>query len=137
MSPDDQKKLAQIYIKKVWNKADMEIFEQITSEDFTYHLGGQPPRNKIEMRHFVDEVHQAFPDWEVEIQEIITENDVVTVRWAGEVTHQGVFHGIAPTGRKIAVSGINLYKIENDRIAREWEQMDSLGMIKQMGVIEK
>ena len=42
---------------------------------------------------------------------------------------------IGATGRKVKVSGINVYVIEEGRIAQEWEQMDSLGVLAQLGVL--
>ncbi len=33
------------------------------------------------------------------------------------------------------VSGINRYRVEDGRIVAEWEQMDSIGMLQQMGVV--
>ena len=55
--------------------------------------------------------------------------------WAGTVTHEGDFRGIPATGRRIQVSGINMYRVEDGRIGAEWEQMDSIGMLQQMGVV--
>jgi predicted ester cyclase len=32
------------------------------------------------------------------------------------------------------VSGINVYQTEEGKIAAEWEQMDSVGMLRQLGM---
>ena len=87
------------------------------------------------MGAFLAAVHAAFPDWRVEIEEIVAEGNSVAVRWAGEVTHEGPFHGIPATGKRLSVSGINVYKVDGGVISEEWEQMDSLGMLQQMGVL--
>jgi steroid delta-isomerase-like uncharacterized protein len=79
--------------------------------------------------------HRAFPDWRVEVAAIIAEGNEVAVRWAGTVTHEGDFRGIPATGRRIQVSGIDMYRVEDGRIGAEWEQMDSIGMLQQMGVV--
>jgi predicted ester cyclase len=77
----------------------------------------------------------AFPDWTVNIIEIFSDSDIVVVRWEGMATHNGVFQSIPPTGKRISVSGINIYRFEYGKISAEWEQMDSLGMLKQLGVL--
>jgi predicted ester cyclase len=46
-----------------------------------------------------------------------------------------VFHGVPPTGKRITVSGINVYEIVDGKIAREWEEMDALGMLQQLRVL--
>lgn len=126
--------LVREYIESVWNRGDLDALERLTASGFRYHLGGQPGRDRSEMASFLARTRAAFPDWQVFIQTIIREEGRVAVRWDGEVTHEGEFHGIPATGRRIAVSGINLYRIEDGRIAAEWEQMDSLGMLRQLGV---
>jgi hypothetical protein len=40
-----------------------------------------------------------------------------------------------PVTPQVKVSGSNVYLIQDGKIAREWEQMDSLGMLKQLGVL--
>ena len=135
MSIDDPKKLISRYIEDVWNKADAAALDNLTQDTFRYYLGGQPPRDRAAMREFLQAVHVAFPDWRVHIEDIAAEGNIVVARWTGKATHQGVFHGIPPTGKQISVCGINLYIIENGRISQEWEQMDSLGMLQQLGVL--
>jgi steroid delta-isomerase-like uncharacterized protein len=87
------------------------------------------------MLEFLKAVHAAFPDWRVRIEDMVVDGATAAVRWTGEVTHEGPFHGIPATGKRISVSGINLYRTQDGRIAQEWEQMDSLGMLAQLGAL--
>jgi len=124
------------YIESVWNGADIAVFEDLTTPDFAYHLGGQLPRDRQGMLAFLAMVRLAFPDWRVEVVDTIADEHRVAVRWHGQVTHQGAFHGIPPSGKRLAVSGINVYHVVDGRISAEWEQMDSLGMLRQIGVLK-
>jgi steroid delta-isomerase-like uncharacterized protein len=133
MSHDDAKTLVQEYIEAVWNRGDMAALAALTTPGFLYHLGGQPGRDRSGMQQFLDTTLTAFPDWKVEVGQIIAEGNLVAVHWHGRVTHQGAFHTLPPTGRSIAVSGINFYRIEGGKVAEEWEQTDSLGMLRQLG----
>jgi predicted ester cyclase len=40
-----------------------------------------------------------------------------------------------PTGKKIDLSGIEIFRIENGKIAEIWGQADLLGLMQQLGVI--
>lgn len=122
------------YIDSVWNRGDISALRQLTTPGFRYFLGGQPGRSVSEMAEFLSLTRTAFPDWRVVISTIIAEGEHVAVRWSGRVTHEGEFHGIPATGRQIDVSGINVYQIEGGKIAAEWEQMDSIGLLRQLGV---
>ena len=135
MSIQDAKGLVVKYIEEVWNNGNVAAIEALTGETFRYCLGGQPARDRAAMRQFLEAVRVAFPDWQVRIQDIVAEDATVAVRWVGEVTHQGPFHGIPPTGKRVSVCGINVYAVADDRIAQEWEQMDSLGLLQQLGAL--
>ncbi|MGD8494681.1 MAG: ester cyclase [Gemmatimonadales bacterium] len=128
--------LVEEYVERVWNEADLDALDALTSDGFVYRLGGQPPRDAAATGAFVRGVHVAFPDWRVEIRDIVAGPDRVAVRWTGSATHQGPFHGIDPTGRRVEVSGMNFYAVEGGRISAEWEQMDSLGLLHQLGAAD-
>lgn len=133
--PDNAKELVEEYIEKVWNKGDLAALDELTTPDFVYHLGGQPPRDLEGMQQFITMTHDAFPDWRVGINSIVVEGSQVAARWSGEATHDGPFYGAPPTGKQVTVSGINFYRIENGKVAEEWEQTDTLGMLGQMGML--
>lgn len=123
------------YIERVWNQGDATALGELTAPGFKYNLGGQPARDRSGFEEFLAAMRQAFPDWRVQIDQVVVGTEAVAVRWHGQVTHEGSFRGIAPTGRTIRVVGINVYTIEDGLIATEWEQTDSLGMLQQIGVL--
>jgi predicted ester cyclase len=80
-------------------------------------------------------VFASFPDLHVEIHDIIAEEDRVAVRLTLHGTQLGEFQGIAPTGKRIAASGLNSYRITNSRIVEGWWQHDLLGVIRQLNAV--
>jgi steroid delta-isomerase-like uncharacterized protein len=132
----DAADLVRRYLESVWNRGDFAELDQLTTADFAYYLGGHPPRDRAAMKQFLSSVRVAFPDWRVDVVDLIASDHSVAVRWQGQVTHQGVFQGIPPTGKRVTVSGINIYRVIDGRISAEWEQMDSLGMLAQLGVLK-
>jgi steroid delta-isomerase-like uncharacterized protein len=135
MSRTSVGQLVRRYIEHVWNRGDLAAFEALTAPAFAYRLGGQPARDRAGFAEFIGATHAAFPDWRVEILDLIVVGNRAAVRWSGRVTHKGPFRGIPATGRVVTVSGINVYEVIEGRIAAEWEQTDSLGMLQQMGVL--
>lgn len=127
--------LVRRYIEEVWNRCNRVSLEALTTPTFVYNLGGQPPRDREALGAFVAATHQAFPDWNVEIDQTIVQGESVAVRWHARPTHLGPFRGLAPTGRTVTVTGINVYAIDGDRISHEWEQTDSLGLLQQLGAL--
>ena len=87
MANDNTKSPIHQYIESVWNLADLNSFDALTTPNYTYHLGGQPGRDKTEMRQFIQMVHNSFPDWRMQIVDIIAEGNMAAVRWEGKSNH--------------------------------------------------
>ncbi len=71
------------------------------------------------------------------IEDIIAEGDKVWVRFKATGTHKGEYRGLAPTGKKITVMGVDIYRIVNGKVVETgWIVEDTLDLYKQLGVIE-
>jgi steroid delta-isomerase-like uncharacterized protein len=86
-------------------------------------------------KQFVASLFVAFPDGRWTIEDQLAEGEKVITRWTFVGTHRGMFMGIPPSGRKIAITGMCIDRIVDGRIVEEWEEWDSLGMMRQLGVI--
>jgi predicted ester cyclase len=77
----------------------------------------------------------AFPDLRVEVDLLVAEGDLVTARWTARGTNTGTGNGIPATGRKVTVSGTAIFRLEHGAIAEEWTSADSLGLMRQLGLL--
>lgn len=75
------------------------------------------------------------PNWKMTIDEMIAENDRVMVRWTFSGTQVGEYFELPSTNRDIIYSGINIFRIENDKIAEIWDISDRLWLWQQLGVL--
>jgi steroid delta-isomerase-like uncharacterized protein len=64
--------------------------------------------------------------------EFFAENDLVAFTWTFNGVHHGTFAGLAATGKKLTLSGINVERVENGKIVEHWSQYDLAGLMKQM-----
>jgi predicted ester cyclase len=67
--------------------------------------------------------------------EDVAEGDRVVVRWTNSAKHVGNFLGVPPTSRSCAIAGIDIYRIDNGRMAEHWHVIDQLAMLQQLGLI--
>ena len=80
--------------------------------------------------------HKAlWGGWSESIDEMIAEGDRVMVRWTFRGIHQGMYLGIPPTHKPVTFSGINLFRIQANRIAEVWNLWDQLGEWQQLGIL--
>jgi predicted ester cyclase len=75
----------------------------------------------------------AFPDLKFNIEDIFAEGDKVVVRYTMAGTNQGSYMGAPPTGKKISLNGISIYKITGGRLVESWGVFDRLSLMQQLG----
>jgi predicted ester cyclase len=54
------------------------------------------------------------------------------VRWRLLGTHQGDFRGIAPSGQKIELKGIAIYRVDNGKLMERWVVTDLYGVLEEI-----
>lgn len=84
-------------------------------------------------RDFWQTMVAAFPDAHIEPRHEIADDDHVVVAYTFTGTHEGEFHGIAPTGKRVEVNGIQIGRFENGQIVERWGSSDELGIMQQIG----
>ena len=76
----------------------------------------------------------AFHGTRIEVEELIAEGELVMSRAVLHGIHNGELEGIPPTGKEISISVITVFRIVDGKIAEEWEIIDQLGMMTQLGM---
>ena len=131
------KEIVRRIVDGVWRDRDLTIIDQLIAEEYVGHDPTQPEpiRGRDGFRQFVGIYLSAFDDASVTIDDQIAEGDQVVTRWTGRGTHTGELMGIAPTGKEVTVSGLTVSRIAGGKVAEEWELMDALGMLVQLGAV--
>ena len=104
------------------------------AEDFVEHeavpgMGStrDTPRQMFTM------MHAAFPDFAVEVHEMLQDGDKVVARITMGGTHQGEFMGVPASGNRVGVDAIDILQFRGDKCIAHWGVMDMAGMMEQMG----
>jgi len=74
----------------------------------------------------------AFPDLAVTIEHIIADGDLVAVRGLWRGTHQGVFQGVLPIGRRIELTGMAFWRVAGGQIREGWNLIDMPTLMRQL-----
>jgi len=122
----------------IWNTGDLALVERVYAHDFLAHWPASsevPERRGIDgIRFGVDRIRTAFPDWHEQVLDIFGVGDRVASRYTSTGTHHGAFWGIAPTGRRIEIQEMSIFRIADDRIVEQWCMFDDLARLQQLGV---
>ena len=117
---------------------NLNLAEEIVTPDFHMHAPGLPPdlpRGPQGAKLYATMLLTGFPDVQLTHEFEVERDDRVVIRWTAKATHTGEFIGIPPTGKATTVSGIDIFRIEEGKLAELWQEWDQLGMLRQLGVI--
>ena len=136
MSIGDNKTRTREFYEKVLNARDFAAMEDYVRDDFVDH---NPPPG---MGAGVEGVKQtfkmfttAFPGLRFTINDMYADGDTVISRLKCTGTHKGEFMGIAPTGKRVELSGIDIIRVVDGKAVERWGHFDDLGMMQQLGAI--
>ncbi|WP_412546424.1 ester cyclase [Maricaulis sp. MIT060901] len=122
----------------LWNNGDLSRIAAIYHPDFLAHWPGSsetPQRSGFAgVEYGVERIRSAFPDWTETVLDTIEQYDRVVTRYVSTGTHEGPFWGIAPTGRKIRIEEMSIYRFQSGRIIEQWCLCDELARLRQLGV---
>jgi len=120
---------------EVWNAGALEACESIFSADYVGHLPGLPApvHGPGEFRQLVEVYRTGFPDVHLTVHDMIASGDRVVVRWLSQGTHLGPMMGMPPSGRRMEMMGISIFRMEGGRVAEEWEGFDTMSLMQQLG----
>ncbi len=123
------KDLVRRFYEEAINRRDLDAVDRLLTEDFI-HDG--EPRGWAGQRVAVASFLEAFGDLRNEILMILAEDDLVAAhqRWTG--THTGSFAGVEATGRSVSFTSTAVLRIQGERIAEAWDQVDVAGLMAQL-----
>jgi steroid delta-isomerase-like uncharacterized protein len=125
-------------LHEIWNTGNLELIESVYAPDFVAHW---PASSEIPERRGIDGIRSglmrtrtAFPDGHERVLDLFGSADKVASRYVSTGTHRGTYRGIEPTGRRVEIQEISIFRIAGDRVAEQWCMLDELARLQQLEV---
>ena len=89
-------------------------------------------------------LYATFPDYHWQVETLFGDDDWIALHVTQTGTHLGqpelpvlggLIHGVAPTGRRVSVSNIHLYRLRDGLVVSHAAVRDDLGMMQQLGLM--
>ena len=132
MSTEKNKIIVRRIFDEAFNMGDTSFINEAIAQDYIDHSPIPAPvpgpegfakRTVALCAAFVEEaVFGAF----------LAEDDLVAFTWTFNGTHKGSFAGVPATGKKVALSGINVERLQDGKIVEHWSHFDLAGLMKQI-----
>lgn len=118
---------------EIWSQGNVELIPDLFSENFVGHFpGGTTVHGREGLESEVIAHRTAFSDWTEEVEDEIIDRDRVAVRFTSRGTNTGDFLGNPPTGSRVEISEVAIFRLTDGRIAEQWVYPDLLSMQRQL-----
>lgn len=119
------------------NPDERERYLDLYADNVVLH--GFPPElpaGKAGVRQFFGAFWAAFPDAQLRGDDVVVgDNGKVAIRYTIEATQRGEFAGVAPTGKRVTLSGQTILAFANGQCIERWNAPDMLGFLVQLGAL--
>jgi predicted ester cyclase len=131
---ESNKQLVRSMNNELWNKGNLDRMNDFLSPDIVRHF--LPDGSEvIGIKSFKEQevkLREAFPDWQEDIRHIVAEGDIVVIHFVSTGTNRGSWLGKPPTGNRIRINEMSIFRIKDGKIAEQWLLPDILSMQEQL-----
>ena len=128
------KSVIQNYWDGKWNERRIETLDELQAPDVVYHGTSETINGREEYKEAYGHYLSAMQDTKIVVEELIAEGDLVMSRVRMTAIHQNELGGIPASGNELSLNGFTVFRLVDGKIAEEWEILDQLGMMMQMGM---
>ena len=125
------KAVAARVFEEIFNQGKFQVADEIYASDFVNH----GLHKNFDLQADQAAVHaekKAFPDLKMTADLMVAEGDLVTVVWTFRGTNTAAGYGLPPTGARIELRGITVWRIVDGKIREEWTSFDDMQAARQL-----
>ncbi len=106
------------------NRRDLDAVDRVTGGEIAQAARG-----------WIGPFVRSFPDFSMEIVDLIAEDDRVVAHFRCSGTHEGEWRGRAPTGRRFeGIDEVYIFRVHEDKLVSATVVEDNLGRLRQLGI---
>jgi predicted ester cyclase len=125
VSSEENKLLVRRLIDEAVAKHDVDVLDELASEEFAQSA-----------KRWVLPFQSAFPDFKMDIVELISEGETVVAHFKCSGTHRGAWLGVRATGRRFEnVDEIYIFRVRDGKLVSAFGVEDNLTRLRQLGII--
>jgi steroid delta-isomerase-like uncharacterized protein len=121
----------------VWNTGAYERLADVLHESATVYDPGAPGgvlEGRDAFASHLRELRTGFPDFTIEIEELLSRDGIVVTEWTATGTHEGEFDGIPATGREIELRGMSKTSFRDGEVVEDRVYHDFHAFLEQLGL---
>ena len=135
MSIEENKRTVRRFFEVGPSKGDLDAANELLAPGFVLHVPLPCSPGVQGIDEVVTACRAAFENLNVTVKDMLAEEDRVAARFTARGIHKGPFMGLPPTGKPIVMTGMEIFRLENGRIAELWGEANLIGLMQQLGIL--
>jgi steroid delta-isomerase-like uncharacterized protein len=124
--------LARQWFEEVWNERRRDTIFSLVDASCVGHHEGEETKGPAEVEAMRDRLLGMLPDLKVVIDDVISDENDVVVRWRFTGTHTGAAGPLKPTDRAVSFAGMTWLRFRNGRIVEGWDNWNRAALLQQL-----
>jgi len=109
-----------------FHSGKLAVVDEVFHPNFVDRSTPEQPPGTEGVKDYISMVRTGFPDISITIEDLVAEEESVVVRTTWRGTHLGEYEGIAPTGKQVTRSMIQIFHVKDGKLLEEWSEGESL-----------
>lgn len=128
-------------IEAIWNKGDIGLADGLYDPGFVRHIAGKKDVSGLEnFKQYIREVRTIYPDFKVNIEDMVIEGDKGAARYTWSGTYKGSLKlpdgtEIPATGKHVTTAGLSFVRFKEGKFVEEFLVEDTLSTAQQLGQV--
>jgi steroid delta-isomerase-like uncharacterized protein len=133
----NNKELVRRLYEEGFNAGDLDAVDQLVARDVVTHnpIILDAPEGPDSIRGGIEMIRGAFPDFRVEVVELIAEGDRVAASLKMSGTNAGDYRRGGATNRRGSMRAFFVWRIADGRLAESWGVADRFSFLQELGIV--
>ena len=131
------KKIVELFYNAVFIRHELGGLDEVMRDDYIQH-NPDVKQGKAGFVEFFEETFRAIPDFKYTLKKMVAEGDIVMAYSTTSGTHTGgAWLGKKATGNKLNINVVDIFRVQDGKIAEHWDVADTFNLFRQVGIIER
>ena len=134
---DANKALVRRLYEEGFNEGNLDVVDEIVAPDAVTHdpIILDAPTGPDAIRGGIEMIRKAFPDFRVDVLDLVAEGDKVASFLSMSGTNTGDYRRGGATHKKGTMRAFFLWRVVDGRLAESWGMADRFQFLQQLGMI--
>ncbi len=135
MSSETNKAVVRRFLEEGWSRGDLAVVDEVIAPGAVHPYYREYPPGPEGFRQSIIGPRTTLPDLHLVIDDMIAEGDKVVTRYTWHGTDTGGWPSAQPTGKRIAIIGMDMDRLADGKIVEHWTVIDELALRQLLGLI--